>query len=99
MKTDGGWTKTPNEIYDVIPSMSTSELLCTLILVRETYGYHRPRVRLTYASFMRATGIRSKSTIASATKAVEMRGFFKRTAVPSVWQIAEPTSAPEKVKP
>lgn len=91
MKIHGGWTKTPNEIYETIPKMSTPELLCTLILVRETYGYHRRRVRLTYASFMRATGIKGKSTISAALRDIEARGLFKRTAVPSVWQIVEQT--------
>ena len=86
-----GWTRTPNSIYDIIPKMETAELLCTLALVRETYGFHRQRVRLTYADFMRATGIGSKSTLARALKAVEARGFFKRTAARSVWQIVPPS--------
>ncbi len=89
IELSGGWTKTPNRIYDSIPKMETAELLCTLVLVRETYGYHRRRVRLTYADFMRATGIGSKSTLARALRAVETRGFFKRTAVPSVWQVVQ----------
>jgi hypothetical protein len=92
MPINGGWTKTPNKIYETIPDMSTPELLCTLILVRHTYGYHRRRVRLTYTNFMRATGIRSRSTIARALRQVETRGFFQRSSADfSVWHIAPPT--------
>lgn len=88
MQILGGWTKTPNQIYAAIPEMRTPELLCTLVLVRETYGYHRVRARLTYAQFMRATGIAGKSTVARGLRDVEKRGFFQRTTVPSIWQIA-----------
>ncbi len=95
MDIHGGWTKTPNKIYAAIPLMSTPELLCTLILVRETYGYHRAKVRMTYTSFMRATGIRSRSTLAQAVKQIEARGFFKRTADPSMWRIVESVEAEE----
>lgn len=88
MKPNSGWTKTPNAIYDAIPSMSAAELLCTLVLVRETTGYQRRQVKLTYAEFMRATGIGSKATVAAALRAVERRGFFQRTAA-SAWRLVE----------
>ena len=89
MNLHGGWTKTPNNIYNAIPEMGTAELLCTLILVRETYGYHCRQVRMTYQDFMDATGIRSRTTISSALKKVEGRGFFKRTADPSIWRVVD----------
>lgn len=88
MKIHGGWTQTPNAIYAAIPHMRTAELLCTLVLVRETYGYHRVRARITYAQFLRDTGIGSKATVSRGLRAVEQRGFFERTVVPSIWQIA-----------
>lgn len=84
---------TPNAIYEAMPSMSAPELLCTLVLVRETVGYHRQQVRLTYAELMRASGIGSKATVAEALRRVEARGFFRRTA-PSVWQLV--TDRPEE---
>lgn len=88
MGIQGGWTRTPNEIYAAMSDMRTAELLCTLVLVRQTYGFHRVRARVTYAKFMRATGIGSKATVSRGLRAVEQRGFFQRTAVPSIWQIA-----------
>ena len=86
MNVNGGWTKTPNEIFAAIPAMGTPELLCTLVLVRETAAYHRRQARLTYAGFMRATGIKSRAALAAGLRAVEARGFFRRTAV-GWWQL------------
>ncbi len=88
MPLHGGWTKTPNAIYEAIPNMSAAELLCTLVLMRETAGTQRRRVKLTYDELMRATGIGSRATVAAALRAAEKRGFFRRTA-PSVWELVE----------
>jgi hypothetical protein len=50
---------------------------------------------MTYTIFMRATGIRSRSTLAQAIKQIEARAFFKRTADPSLWRIVESVKAEE----
>ena len=94
MNISGGWSKSPHFIHDAMPFMSGAEYKCTAVLVRETYGYHRPRVRLTYQDFMQQTGIGGKATISAALKAIEARGFFRRTGSPSEWQICQPL-APE----
>jgi hypothetical protein len=77
----------PNAIFEALPSMSTAEVLCTLVLVRETYGCDRRQVRLSYRDFMRLTGIGSRATIAPALDAVEARGFFRRTGQRSEWEV------------
>jgi hypothetical protein len=89
MKIHGGWSQTPNEIIAAMPLMHGSELRCTLVLIRETYGYHRRQVKLTYEDFRRQTGIRSDQTLTDALKAVDSRGFFLRTGGQSNWMIVD----------
>jgi hypothetical protein len=89
MKLGWGTTETPNMIFEALPEMSTAELLCTLVLVRETYGCDRRQVRMTYADFMRLTGIGSKATVAPALEAIEARGFFRRVDDRSIWEVCE----------
>ena len=94
MNENGGWTKSPNIIDDALASMGIAELKCTRVLVRETYGWHRPKVRITYDQLKRVTGIKSKTTIAAGLKAVEARGFFRRTgALRSEWEVVEQTTS------
>jgi hypothetical protein len=42
--------------------MTLPELACTILLVRETYGWHRPWARLTRADFCKLTPIKSRAT-------------------------------------
>lgn len=90
MKLGRGSTEVPNAIFAAIPTMSAAEVLCTMVLVRETYGCDRPQVMLTHSDFKRLTGIGGKSTIIRALEAVEKRGFFRRTGRRSVWEVCEP---------
>ncbi len=89
MSLGRGSTEVPNAIFAAIPTMSAAELLCTMVLVRETYGCDRPQVRLTHRDFKRLTGIGGKGTIIRALQAVERRGFFRRTDQRSVWEACE----------
>ncbi len=89
MSLGGGSTAMPNVIFEAIPKMSTAEVLCTLILVRETYGCDRRQARVSYSDFMRCTGIGSKATVAPALEAIEARGFFRRTEERSEWEVCE----------
>lgn len=79
----------PNAIFEAFPKMSTAEVLCTMVLVRETYGCDRVQVHLTLADFRRLTGIGSKGTLIRAHQAVEQRGFFRRTDKRSTWAVCE----------
>ena len=89
MKLGRGSTATPNAIFEVMPLMSTAEVLCTMVLVRETYGCDRRQARVTYSDFKRLTGIGSKATIARALDAIEARGFFRRADEQSMWEACE----------
>ena len=79
----------PNVIFEALPLMSAAEVLCTLVLVRETYGCDRRQARVTYADFMQRTGIGSKGTVARALEAIELRGFFRRALERSEWEVVD----------
>jgi len=87
MKTSGGWSKIPHAITDAMPHMTLPELACTILLVRETYGWHCPWARLTRADFCKLTPIKSRATVGVALNTVEARGFFYRAARRSRWTI------------
>ena len=95
MDISGGWSKTPHFITDAMADMSLTELACTILLIRETYGWQRSWARLTYKDFRRRSAIKSKSAIAVALNDVEMRGFFRRTGQRSIWQIVAPEEGRE----
>jgi hypothetical protein len=99
MKISGGWSKIPHAITDAMPHMTLPELACTLLLVRETYGWHRPWARLTRADFCKLTPIKSRATVGAALKAVEARGFFHRSSKPSLWLVSEKDQPPQSTDP
>jgi hypothetical protein len=89
MAFSGGYSKLPHVIMKELAEMSLPEVACTLVLVRETLGWHREYAWLRNKDFRKATPIRSKTTIRAALQAVEARGFFRRTRRRSVWVLGE----------
>jgi phage replication O-like protein O len=81
----GGYTKTPNQIYDTLAAMTESELRVTLALVRHTYGYHRHACKVTFSQLQQETGL-SRQGVANGLTAVKERGFFAQGDGRSEWQ-------------
>lgn len=86
-----GWTKTPNEILEAMPDMTEAELKLTAVLMRQTYGYHRNEVKMTYDDMMTKANINSRTTISDAIDRIERRGFFVRGRR-SMWLINSPVN-------
>lgn len=80
------FTRTPNNILDVMGSMKEAELRVTLALVRQTHGYHRKEAKMKISEIMEATGL-SKQGVRNGTKDVLKRGFFCKGEGQSDWQI------------
>lgn len=78
MSKKGGWTKTPNDIYDAMPGMCEAELRVTLTVIRLTYGYQKERAEITYEDFTIHGGITSRSSISKGIKLMLRRGFFAK---------------------
>jgi hypothetical protein len=71
------YTQTPNDFFDLIPDMEDSELRVTIVMIRNTFGYHRPGFRMSIAQLAAAAGLSENGAKAGA-KAAEERGTFYR---------------------
>jgi hypothetical protein len=72
------WTQVPNKFFDMLPEMEASEALTTLVLIRETYGYHRPTCKMSIPKIAAAAGI-SEGSVKAGAEAAEKRGTFRRS--------------------
>lgn len=71
------WTQVPNKFFDMLPEMEASEALTTLVLIRETYGYHRPACTMSISKLAGAAGI-SEGSVKTGAEMAEKRGTFRR---------------------
>lgn len=71
------YTQVPNDFFPLIPEMDESELRVTLVMIRETFGYHRSEFRMGINKLAIATGLSRNGTKAGA-EAAENRGTFRR---------------------
>src|SRR5512138_3042217 len=81
LKTNGfaspNHTQTPNDFFDLIRDMEDSELRVTLVMIRNTFGFHRPGFTMSIAELAKAAGLSENGAKAGA-KAAEERGTFYR---------------------
>ena len=76
----GGWTKTPNWLFDVLVTtdLSPRAVRVLLLLVRQTYGYHRRFVELSNTDLAATTNIHI-SHITSTVKELVDCGYVSKT--------------------
>lgn len=72
------WTQVPNKFFEMIPEMESSEVRVTLIMIRETYGYHRESFKMGLGKLAEAAGL-SRNAAKDGAEAAETRGTFKRS--------------------
>ena len=72
------WTQVPNKFFEMIPEMESSEVRVTLIMIRETYGYHRESFKMGLGKLAEAAGL-SRNAAKDGAEAAEARGTFKRS--------------------
>lgn len=81
MKSEGfqspNHTQVPNDFFDMIADMDESELKTTLIMIRQTFGFHREGFRMGIGKLAKKTGM-SDNSVKAGAKAAEERGTFKR---------------------
>ena len=66
------YTKKPNVIFDdVMGQISGNAYKCLDVIVRCTYGYHKPSAQISESAFMEFTGIKRKETLRSAIRELE----------------------------
>lgn len=72
------YTQVPNDLFEIAAQMGDAELRVMLCIIRETFGYHRARARLSIRAIARATGLTPRNAHAGA-RAAEARGLIKST--------------------
>jgi hypothetical protein len=71
------YTQTPNDFFPMIPLMDEAELKITLVMIRQTFGFHRKGFKMSLPKLARETGL-SRSGALIGAKAAEKRGTFRR---------------------
>ena len=85
------YTQTPNDFFVMIPDMSEAELRVTLVMIRETFGFHREGFKMGLNKLADAAGL-SRNGAKDGAEAAEKRGTFYRTNPDSLgeaeWSLA-----------
>jgi hypothetical protein len=71
------YTQTPNDLFEMIPFMGCAEMKVTLVAIRQTFGYHRERARLSLTRMEELTGL-SRQGVIDGADAAEKRGTLTR---------------------
>jgi hypothetical protein len=72
------YTQVPNDFFDMVKDMGDAELRVTLIMIRETIGYHRDAAKVGMKELSERAGLSYNGTGAGC-EAAEKRGTFQRT--------------------
>lgn len=75
------YTQTPNDIFDLIPEMGEAELKVTLIVIRQTLGWHKETDKISLTQLMKRTGMGRKAVVSGIRQAAD-RGVLKVRKTP-----------------
>lgn len=71
------YTQTPNDFFDMLPEMESSEVRVTLVMIRQTFGFHRSGFKMGIGKLAEAAGL-SRNAAKDGAIAAEKRGTFRR---------------------
>jgi hypothetical protein len=72
------YTQVPNDFFTLINDMDDAELRVSLVMIRETFGFHREEFKMGLNKLADASGLSRNGAKAGAEAAAE-RGTFRRT--------------------
>jgi hypothetical protein len=72
------YTQAPNNFFEMIPQMGEAELRVTLVMIRQTFGFHRNGFKMGVSKLATAAGLSRQGALDGA-EAAEGRGTFRRT--------------------
>jgi hypothetical protein len=70
-------TQTPNDFFDMVNDMSDAELRVTLVMIRQTFGFHRDDFKMGINKIAGLAGL-SRNGAKQGVKDAENRGTFRR---------------------
>lgn len=73
-------TQTPNDFFDYhLPRIDTlAELKVICVFIRESFGWHRDRFKLSIGEILVRSGLESRKSVTKGVKLAEKRGLIKR---------------------
>jgi len=71
------YTQTPNDFFTMLPDMEHSEVNVTLVMIRNTFGFHRNEFKMGLNKLAEAAGL-SRNAAKDGAEAAEKRGTFRR---------------------
>ncbi len=72
------YTQTPNDFFEMLPSMEHSEIAVTLVMIRNTFGFHQTSFKMGLGKLADAAGL-SRNAAKTGADAAGQRGTFRRT--------------------
>jgi hypothetical protein len=96
------YTQTPNDFFKMLPEMGEAEVKVTLIMIRNTFGFHRDGFKMGIGKLAQAAGLSRAGALTGAQQA-EYRGTFKRTNPENIteaeWELVVPLQLLEGIPP
>jgi phage replication O-like protein O len=72
-------TQVPNIVFDtLLPTLTESELKVLLVIVRQTYGWHKERDWISHSQFVKKTSL-SRRSVSSALKSLSSKNIVSIT--------------------
>ena len=72
------YTQTPNDLFDLIPELGDAELKVLMVIIRETFGYHRTTRRMSVRNLAKLSGLTVRNAFNGAEKAIERGLIYKK---------------------
>lgn len=92
------YTQAPNDFFSMLPDMSEAEIRVTLVMIRQTFGFHRDGFKMGVTKLANAAGLSRQGALDGA-KAAEDRGTFKRAnpeaQTEAEWELVVPLNVVE----
>lgn len=92
------YTQTPNDFFDMVPDMTDAELRVTIVMIRQTFGFHRGSFKLGVSKLAEAAGLSRQGALDGAA-AAEKRGTFRRVNPESIKEAEWELVVDEPLKP
>jgi phage replication O-like protein O len=73
-----GFTAVDNEFFTLLPLLSGNEVKVLLIIIRNTYGWHKDTTTIKQKEIAKETGINERNVTKHITTLIE-KGFMKKT--------------------
>lgn len=74
-----GYTRVPNDFFDIIPRLTDPELRVLLLIYRRTIGWNKDDDQISLTQFQDGTGIRGRQHIIAALRGLEEQHLVHAT--------------------